>query len=115
MMRRRKAKARGWGGVLLLCVVMGVQGGASLAQKGKKKGGVWRVGAFSQAQKLGSLPSRWRHITFPKIKRHTRYRLVRHKGRVVVRADSRSSASGLARPPGHRRPKARSLSLGTWA
>ena len=39
----------------------------------------------------------WQALTFPKIESHTRYALVEDGDRVVLRADSQASASGLIR------------------
>jgi hypothetical protein len=53
------------------------------------------TGRFSAAAPGGPLPSGWQPLTFKKIERHTDYSLVEDDGRVVLRADSDSSASGL--------------------
>jgi hypothetical protein len=55
------------------------------------------VGAFSTAPPGAALPTGWQPLTFPRIERHTVYRLVEDEGRVVVRAEARASASGLIR------------------
>jgi hypothetical protein len=44
------------------------------------------------------LPEGWRPLTFPKISRHTEYRLVREGERPLIRAESRQSASGAYLP-----------------
>lgn len=56
-----------------------------------------RIGAFSQSQPSEALPTNWEWLTFPKIDRQTRYRLIRHQGDVVVQARSRAAASGMIR------------------
>src|SRR5687767_8508815 len=55
------------------------------------------VGPFSRTA-VGKLPDGWRTLTFPKIERHTDYRVVEEDGTTVVRAEARNSASGLVRP-----------------
>jgi hypothetical protein len=55
------------------------------------------VGNFSSADIESKLPSEWEPLTFPKIKRHTRYRLVRMDNTVVMKAESSHAASGLVR------------------
>src|SRR5689334_11657783 len=41
------------------------------------------------------LPDGWKPLTFPKIKRHTRYSMVREGNGYVVKAESDAAASGL--------------------
>jgi len=55
------------------------------------------AGKFSAAARGVSLPAGWKHVTFKKIKQHTRYSLVRDQIRIVVRAESRQSASLLSK------------------
>ncbi|HSD43721.1 MAG TPA: DUF3047 domain-containing protein [Burkholderiales bacterium] len=55
------------------------------------------VGVFSQAQPGAALPAGWQPLAFPRIERHTTYRLVADEGTTVVRADADASASGLTR------------------
>ncbi len=62
-----------------------------------EEGGVLPVGAFSQAAPGTEWPPGWRPLTFPKIKRHTEYVLVRDGDTVVVKAVSNRSSSGLTR------------------
>ncbi len=50
---------------------------------------------FSQQPIDGRLPAGWKALTFPKVKQHTRYELVRDTNTTVVRAVSRTGASGL--------------------
>ena len=59
--------------------------------------GVIEVGAFSQARLGAGLPAGWQPLAFPRIERHTLYRLVEDEGRVAVRAEADASASGLIR------------------
>jgi len=49
-------------------------------------------------QEVGGLPKGWQALTFPKISRHTQYRLIHEGERSVIRAESRQSASGMYRP-----------------
>ena len=55
------------------------------------------VGDFSSSDAGGHLPAGWQNLTFDKIPEHTRYDMVKDEGRVVIRAQSQSSASGLIR------------------
>jgi hypothetical protein len=55
------------------------------------------VGRFSTEKTEGKMPSDWKPLTFKKIERHTTYSLVRDEGGMVVKAVSKSSASGLSR------------------
>ena len=55
------------------------------------------VGAFSQAQPGAAFPAGWQPLAFPRIERHTAYRLVADEGTTVVRADADASAAGLIR------------------
>lgn len=57
-----------------------------------------RIGSFSGLQPAAGLPPGWKPLTFKKIKRHTRYRLVVDEGKTVIEARSEASASGLVRP-----------------
>jgi len=58
---------------------------------------ILEVGTFSAATEGGALPEGWKPLTFKKIDRQTRYRLVKEDGVVVVQAVSEASASGLTR------------------
>jgi hypothetical protein len=58
---------------------------------------VLEVGRFSAAAEGALLPVGWKPLTFPKIKRHTTYTLVKEDGSTVVKAVSDASASGLTR------------------
>ena len=55
------------------------------------------VGKFSAAAPGTEFPDNWKPLTFPKIKRHTAYTLVREGEGVVVKAVSEASSSGLTR------------------
>ena len=55
------------------------------------------VGKFSNTPEGVAVPVGWEPLTFKKIPRHTRYTLVMESGRVVVKATSESSSSGLIR------------------
>jgi hypothetical protein len=55
------------------------------------------IARFSAGAEGQVIPEGWKPLTFPKVARHTSYRLVRDAGTVVVRARSEASASGLAR------------------
>ena len=58
---------------------------------------VLEVGRFSAETPGDGPPADWKPLTFKKIERHTRYRLVRPDGDVVVEAVSTAGASGLTR------------------
>jgi hypothetical protein len=55
------------------------------------------VGRFSAAEEGRSLPEGWKPLTFKNIEKHTVYSLVKDGETVVVKAESRASASGLIR------------------
>ncbi|WP_447986632.1 DUF3047 domain-containing protein [Nitrospira sp. Nam74] len=55
------------------------------------------VGKFSMAAPGTEYPENWKPLTFPKIKRHTAYTLVRDGEDMVVKAESAASSSGLTR------------------
>lgn len=58
---------------------------------------VLEVGKFSAAAPGTEFPENWKPLTFPKIKRHTTYTLIREGDNVVVKAVSEASSSGLTR------------------
>ena len=58
---------------------------------------VLEVGNFSAAMPGETLPDGWTPLTFKKIEKHTVYSLIEDEGRVVVRAVSDRSSSGLTR------------------
>jgi len=58
---------------------------------------VLKIGSFSTLKPDSPLPDGWEHLTFKKIPRQTRYTLVQDGGRVVVKAESSASSSGLIR------------------
>lgn len=58
---------------------------------------VVEFGKFSTAREGEGLPSGWQPLTFKKIPRHTSYALIKDGDRVVVKAVSESSSSGLAK------------------
>ncbi len=58
---------------------------------------ILEIGVFSRLKPGSGLPPGWRPLTFKKIKRHTRYRLVTDRGITVIEARSENSASGLLR------------------
>lgn len=60
-------------------------------------GRLLEVGKFSTASPADAYPAGWEPLTFKKIKKHTAYSLVEESGTVVVKAESKSSASGLVR------------------
>jgi hypothetical protein len=55
------------------------------------------VGTFSAMPEGDALPAGWEPLTFPKIAKHTDYRLTREGETVVVKAGSEAAASGLTR------------------
>jgi hypothetical protein len=50
------------------------------------------------APQADGLPEGWTPLTFKKIKRHTRYRVLAQDGAYVVKAEAEASASGLIHP-----------------
>ena len=58
---------------------------------------ILEVGKFSAASVTDELPANWKSAAFKRIKKHTRYALVKDNGIVVVKASSNRSASGLIR------------------
>jgi hypothetical protein len=58
---------------------------------------VLEVGKFSTAAPGTEFPENWKPLTFPKIKRHTAYTLVREDQDVVVKAVGEASSSGMTR------------------
>jgi hypothetical protein len=56
---------------------------------------IQEIGKFSTATAGGDFPAGWEPLTFKKIPRHTKYTLVKDRNAVVVKAVSKSSASGL--------------------
>ena len=55
------------------------------------------VGYFSENQASSVVPRNWKPLTFPKIPKHTEYSLVHDGERIVVKATSQASSSGLTR------------------
>ncbi|KPA12108.1 hypothetical protein MHK_007684, partial [Candidatus Magnetomorum sp. HK-1] len=55
------------------------------------------VGVFSKDKPGNELPLNWEPLTFKKIKNHTKYQLVKIDGKIVVKAITKNSASGLIR------------------
>jgi hypothetical protein len=55
------------------------------------------VGAFSEASEGSNAPPGWNPLRFKKVSKPTEYSVVRDGDSVVVRAESRASASGLTR------------------
>jgi hypothetical protein len=68
---------------------------ASWAPSSGESAGILEVGRFSQASVGEVLPEGWKPLTFKKVPRHTDYRLVQDGDRVVIKATSAASASGL--------------------
>jgi hypothetical protein len=68
---------------------------ASWAPSPGESAGILEVGRFSQASVGEVLPEGWKPLTFKKVPRHTDYRLVQDGDRVVIKATSAASASGL--------------------
>lgn len=77
-----------WGLIFLVVLAPGGSHGSNSR--------VFAAGRFSDMIP-GTEVSGWEPMIFHKIKAHTRYSLEKDDGRTVLRADSRASASGLAR------------------
>jgi len=60
-----------------------------------KPGDILAIGMFSAAKKGGDFPPGWKPLVFKKIKQHTKYELVNDGGEIVIKAESKSSSSGL--------------------
>ncbi|NNL43356.1 MAG: DUF3047 domain-containing protein [Desulfobacterales bacterium] len=60
-----------------------------------KTGDILEIGKFSAAKVGGDFPPGWEPLVFKKIKQHTKYELVNDGGEVVIKAESKSSSSGL--------------------
>lgn len=58
---------------------------------------VMEVGKFSASGAGGTLPAGWKPLTFKNTEKHTVYTLVKEGDTVVVKAESKASASGLIR------------------
>ena len=58
---------------------------------------VIEVAKFSSGTIGQTMPDGWKPLTFPKIPQHTNYGLVRDGERIVVKATSQASSSGLTR------------------
>ena len=80
-------------GIIFLAAAFGLQPG--WAHAGPPQ--ILTVANFSAARAGGPLPNGWQPLVFPKIKRHTRYTLVKDGNTTVIRAVSRRSASALIR------------------
>ena len=76
---------------VVLCALLSV---ASVWAAG---GGLLEVGKFSASEPGGPLPDGWKPLTFKNIPKLTTYELVRDGGRVVIKASSDASASGLTK------------------
>jgi len=76
--------------MLTMIVVMSLDGYAESAD-------ILEVGKFSAAAPGTEFPENWKPLTFPKIKRHTAYTLIRDGEVVIVKAVSEASSSGLTR------------------
>jgi hypothetical protein len=63
----------------------------------EERGRAVRVAAFSQARPTGEPPPGWQPWIILRSKTPTRYALVENHGKVVLRAEARTSASGLYR------------------
>ncbi|MCP3678632.1 MAG: DUF3047 domain-containing protein [Deltaproteobacteria bacterium] len=57
--------------------------------------GILIIDRFSSGAEVDGIPSGWRPLHFPKIRRHTRYTLVQDGGNTVVTAVSNQSASAI--------------------
>jgi hypothetical protein len=58
---------------------------------------VIEFGKFSAGSETEAVPAGWQPLTFKKIPRHTAYTLVKDEDRIVVKAVSRASSSGLTK------------------
>jgi len=58
---------------------------------------IFHAGRFSSSEPGDQLPADWHPLTFKKIPSHTQYTLIKDGDTVVIKAESRASASGLVR------------------
>jgi hypothetical protein len=70
---------------------------AALSAAHAQSSSAGEVGKFSAAEPGGNFPDGWKPLTFKNIEKHTVYSLVKDGDTVVVKAESRGSASGLIR------------------
>lgn len=88
---------RGAGGTLSVWIVLFL--GLSLPQASAlPAGGEELLRLIGNHRGENGWPEGWRELTFQKIPAHTDYSLIEEEGRLVIRAISRSAASGLYRP-----------------
>jgi hypothetical protein len=77
--------------VMILCTTL------SAVSVWAESGATIEVGKFSANEPGAGLPDGWKPLTFEKIPKLTTYVLVKDGGRVVVKATSEASASGLTK------------------
>lgn len=84
--------------VMLTAIVLGSVGGlfSAKAVQAETASSI-EVAAFSSEQPGPGLPTGWKPLTFKKIPQWTNYELVKDGDRVVVKATSEASASGLTK------------------
>lgn len=82
-----------WTAALVLALIAPLSPSNVLAESD----GTVVVGAFSSASEGANPPPGWKPLRFKKVPTATDYTVVRDGDSIVVRAESRSSASGLAR------------------
>ncbi len=58
---------------------------------------VLEIGKFSATSEGAALPDGWKPLTFTKIQKQTQYEVIKDGGRMVVKAVSEASASGLTK------------------
>ncbi len=80
------------GAVLLLALLLMVS-----TSLGAESSSVIEVAKFSSGMVGQAMPDGWKPLTFPKIPQHTHYSLAKDGERIVVKATSQASSSGLTR------------------
>ena len=81
-------------GILSFWIVFGCLPQLGYAESSSK---ILEVGMFSKSPEGGEFPAGWKPLTFEKIKEHTLYELFKDNDRVVIKAMSIESSSGLTR------------------
>lgn len=96
--RRTTPASQGWVGRGLWAFVL-ITMGLLIAPVGvgAESPSVVEVGTFSRGAVGPALPDGWKPLTFKKISKQTRYELVQDGEKVVVKATSDASASGLTK------------------
>lgn len=80
------------------CIAALLLAAASSAACAGTAGEFFGLAPFSSATPGDPLPAPWKITTLPKIRKHTRYTLVRDEGSVALRADADASMASVVHP-----------------